>query len=84
MFGRKRLACSFCGKSEAEVAKLVAGRGVYICDRCAGVAVRIMAQEGGDRPPRPAESVARRVLRRIRRAWRRSGARLRQPCVAAS
>jgi ATP-dependent Clp protease ATP-binding subunit ClpX len=30
----KRLCCSFCGKSEREVAKLVAGPSVYICDAC--------------------------------------------------
>jgi hypothetical protein len=41
MFKRK-LACSFCRRSEAEVAKLVAGPRVYICDRCAAEAVRIM------------------------------------------
>ena len=28
------LHCSFCGKSQDEVKKLVAGRGVYICDEC--------------------------------------------------
>ena len=26
--------CSFCGKSHAEVRKLIAGPGVYICDSC--------------------------------------------------
>jgi ATP-dependent Clp protease ATP-binding subunit ClpX len=26
--------CSFCGKSHAEVKKLIAGPGVYICDNC--------------------------------------------------
>jgi ATP-dependent Clp protease ATP-binding subunit ClpX len=41
MFKRK-LACSFCRRTEAEVAKLVAGPRVYICDRCAAEAVRIM------------------------------------------
>ena len=41
MFKRK-LTCSFCRRSEAEVAKLVAGPRVYICDRCAAEAVRIM------------------------------------------
>ena len=41
MFKRK-LACSFCRRSEAEVAKLVAGPRVYICDRCAAEVVRIM------------------------------------------
>jgi ATP-dependent protease Clp ATPase subunit len=34
MFGRRRLACSFCGKDAADVAKLVAGPKVYICDEC--------------------------------------------------
>ena len=41
MFTRK-LICSFCRRTEAEVAKLVAGPRVYICDRCAAEAVRIM------------------------------------------
>jgi ATP-dependent Clp protease ATP-binding subunit ClpX len=45
MFGRK-LACSFCGKSEAEVAKLVAGpRRVFICDRCVAAARRLMEDD---------------------------------------
>jgi ATP-dependent Clp protease ATP-binding subunit ClpX len=44
---RRMLRCSFCRRSEAEVAKLVAGprallRGVYICDRCADAAIRLM------------------------------------------
>ena len=39
---RRKLICSFCGRSAAEVAKLVAGPRVYICDRCAADAVRIM------------------------------------------
>ena len=41
MFFRK-LRCSFCRRTEAEVAKLVAGPHVYICDRCAREALRIM------------------------------------------
>lgn len=52
MFGRKRLACSFCGKREAEVAKLVAGPKVYICDRCVTLASQIMAGSPGDEPRR--------------------------------
>jgi ATP-dependent protease Clp ATPase subunit len=42
MLRGKRLACSFCGKSAAEVAKLVAGPKVYICDECVAAANRIM------------------------------------------
>jgi ATP-dependent Clp protease ATP-binding subunit ClpX len=41
MFFRK-LRCSFCRRTDTEVAKLVAGPRVYICDRCAREAVRIM------------------------------------------
>jgi ATP-dependent Clp protease ATP-binding subunit ClpX len=41
---RRKLACSFCGRSAADVAKLVAGPSVYICDRCAAEAVRIMTE----------------------------------------
>lgn len=49
--------CSFCGKTEAEVERLIAGPGVYICNECVEVCVEFLAQErkeerGGD----PAES----------------------------
>ena len=49
MFTRGRLKCSFCGKTEAEVSKLVAGPKVYICDTCVSIASRIMNE-----PPGPA------------------------------
>ena len=39
------LYCSFCGKSQDEVKKLVAGRGVYICDECIEVCINIVADE---------------------------------------
>lgn len=39
------LYCSFCGKSQNEVKKLVAGRGVYICDECIEVCINIVAEE---------------------------------------
>ena len=34
MATKEKLACSFCGKSSTQVAKLVAGPGVFICDAC--------------------------------------------------
>ena len=43
MFKRKTLSCSFCGKTEDEVAKLAAGPNVFICDTCAAEAHRIMS-----------------------------------------
>lgn len=39
----KKLNCTFCGKSDREVARLIAGpKGVYICDACVGICNKIM------------------------------------------
>ena len=40
--------CSFCGKSHAEVKKLIAGPGVYICDNCILVCKDILDRELND------------------------------------
>src|ERR1051325_1740509 len=37
--------CSFCGKSQAEVRKLIAGPGVYICDSCVTVCKGVLDKE---------------------------------------
>ena len=37
--------CSFCGRPQSEVQKLIAGPGVYICDECVAVAQHIMEEE---------------------------------------
>ena len=59
--------CSFCGKSHAEVKKLIAGPGVYICDNCIHVCKNILDKEAtndaaGSSPallvPRPADIAA--------------------------
>ena len=39
------LHCSFCGKSQDEVRKLIAGPTVYICDECIGLCNEIIAEE---------------------------------------
>ena len=39
---KRRRRCSFCGKSEREVARLLAGPKVHICDACVGVCNRIL------------------------------------------
>jgi ATP-dependent protease Clp ATPase subunit len=64
---RRRLACSFCGKSASEVAKLVAGPRVYICDGCVDFAKHIMdnTDVGSMTHPRP-PSLARRIASRLR------------------
>ena len=57
------LRCSFCGKSQKEVKKLIAGPGVYICDECIDLCNDIIVEEkekevavkGSLKVPRPAE-----------------------------
>lgn len=41
----KPLKCSFCGKPQNRVRKLIAGPGVYICDECIGVCTSILEDE---------------------------------------
>ena len=64
MFTKRRLACSFCGRDNADVAKLVAGPRVYICDRCVAIASRLMDGPSGDEPPLP--QARRGVWQRLR------------------
>ena len=39
------LKCSFCGKSQEQVRKLIAGPGVYICDECIDLCNEILDDE---------------------------------------
>ncbi|MGO4494075.1 ClpX C4-type zinc finger protein, partial [Arthrobacter sp. 2YAF22_2] len=39
------LKCSFCGKSQKQVRKLIAGPGVYICDECIELCNEIIEEE---------------------------------------
>ena len=41
------LKCSFCGKSQKQVKKLIAGGGVYICDECIELCNEIIEEELG-------------------------------------
>ena len=41
----KNVKCSFCGKSQENVKKIIAGPGVYICDECIGVCQEIIEDE---------------------------------------
>jgi excisionase family DNA binding protein len=41
----RELRCSFCGKTQEDVRRLVAGPNVYICDECVGLCNEIIAQE---------------------------------------
>ena len=69
-FGNERgeLRCSFCDKSEHAVRKLIAGKGVYICDSCVELCNEILQKDmdeegefvvGTDKLPKPKEICAR-------------------------
>jgi ATP-dependent Clp protease ATP-binding subunit ClpX len=59
----KLLYCSFCGKSQHEVRKLIAGPSVFICDECVDLCIDIIREdvgkdpekESGDKLPTPQE-----------------------------
>jgi len=53
--------CSFCGKSQAEVKKIIAGPGVYICDSCVNVCKTII-----DREVKPIASEAKPDFRLVK------------------
>jgi len=55
--GEKVLYCSFCGKSQHEVKKLIAGPSVFICDECIELCNDIIRDEA------PAESAVGRAAR---------------------
>jgi len=69
MFGRK-LACSFCRRSEDKVSKLVAGPRVYICDRCATEVIRIMNDSESSAPQLSQRASSIAGLGKLRRWWR--------------
>src|SRR5580700_6019932 len=63
--GNEQLLCSFCGKSQRQVKKLIAGPGVYICDECIDLCNEIIDEElttpstlDLDNLPRPMEIYA--------------------------
>lgn len=71
MFGKRRLACSFCGKGEGDVNKLVAGPRVYICDACVAIASRLMDDhgEGGARRVVQDRGVLKKLQARLSKLW---------------
>ncbi|MBQ9607633.1 MAG: ATP-dependent Clp protease ATP-binding subunit ClpX [Lachnospiraceae bacterium] len=48
-FGEEDIRCSFCGKTQDQVRKLIAGpSGTYICDECVGICADIIEEEDGE------------------------------------
>ena len=41
----KQFRCSFCGKTQDQVKRIIAGPGVYICDECVGLCSEIIEEE---------------------------------------
>jgi ATP-dependent Clp protease ATP-binding subunit ClpX len=69
--GRVDVRCSFCGKSQDKVRRIVAGPGVFICNECVELCSEILNE-----PPRAmtaGEATAKPSLRRSQRTawWRR-------------
>jgi ATP-dependent Clp protease ATP-binding subunit ClpX len=54
------LKCSFCGKSQEQVRKLIAGPGVYICDECVDLCNEILDEELFDSGAAPSPAAPRR------------------------
>jgi ATP-dependent Clp protease ATP-binding subunit ClpX len=76
------LKCSFCGKSQEQVRKLIAGPGVYICDECVDLCNEILDEELFESGPSSAAPAAAAAARREpaaverRRSTPRSASRL--------
>jgi ATP-dependent protease Clp ATPase subunit len=86
MIGRRQLRCSFCGKQEHDIAKLVAGPRVRICDECVTVASRLMSAGPPDvlRPSRDRWALWRGLPARIRAWLHRADARRVRSAAASS
>src|SRR4029077_7284818 len=61
------LRCSFCGKSQNEVKKLIAGPTVYICNECIDICIEIISDDAqqeaaATRPPLPKPTEIRSFL----------------------
>ena len=55
--------CSFCGKGEHQVRKLVAGPGGFICDQCVQLCTEVICED--DQPSVPGSAAYRTNTRRV-------------------
>lgn len=58
---KKTVKCSFCGKSQDSVRRIIAGPGVYICDECVGLCCNIV-EEGYDDENEEFDNVGQEVM----------------------
>lgn len=61
MSDEKKLYCSFCGKKSAEVNKLIAGPGVYICDGCVNLCFSILNGDPEGDPMEDGENTKNKI-----------------------
>ena len=60
------LKCSFCGKSQDQVRKLIAGPGVYICDECIQLCSEIIEEESEkERDPEDSLLVPKEIKQKL-------------------
>ena len=59
-----KLYCSFCGKSQKDVRKLIAGPAVYICDECIQLCSEIIEEEGDKAPETPENLLTPKEIKR--------------------
>jgi ATP-dependent protease Clp ATPase subunit len=57
---RDLLACSFCGRTQKQVKKLIAGPGVYICGGCADIA-QVVLDPAAEPEPEPGSGIMHKV-----------------------
>jgi len=58
------LFCSFCGKNQREVKKLIAGPAVYICDECIQLCGEIIGEDGEEEGNTPEQSLIPKTIKR--------------------
>ena len=63
------LKCSFCGKSQEQVRKLIAGPGVYICDECIDLCNEILDEELVDNHGHPGRATPENSRKAPKAAW---------------
>ncbi len=64
-------ACSFCGKSQRQTRKVIAGPGVYICDKCVVLCSDIIEDELDSDPAGDARAAERLLYEEVPRLYER-------------
>lgn len=60
------LLCSFCGKSQVAVFKLIAGPGVYVCNECIDICNEIIADDGKPTPTAEPQEPAKKAKKKAK------------------